>query len=85
MSGDVTGVASGGTAGDASGGAIGVSSGGAFGEACGGAVGVSPGGAFVLVRLYQLIGSCPCAGKHHQHKLVEVDVAVIVLVRLGKH
>ena len=39
----------------------------------------------VVARLYQLIGSRPGAGQHHQHKLVEVDVAIIVLVRLGKH
>ena len=38
-----------------------------------------------LGLLYQLVCSCPGAGQHHQHKLVEIDVAVIVLVSLGKH
>ena len=32
-----------------------------------------------------MIGSRPGAGQHHQHELVEVDVAVVVLVRLGEH
>ena len=39
----------------------------------------------VACGLYQLIGCSPGAWQHHQHKLVEIDVPIIVLVGLSEH